>query len=184
MKKILFSLIIASIFLTACGKYTVDIPNLPPELKAKWELELDENLAKYDDTTDPYARSQVASEIGFRYMNLGKYGKAIPYYEEVLSYDNVHFPALTNLAYMYEEVGEITKALEYEKRLYEANPTNKEVVGDTIRLLNKNYQFDDAKKLLTTYALHSNNGDPQFIDEMFKSIADAGAKAVADFGRK
>ncbi|MFA5820636.1 MAG: hypothetical protein WC873_00775 [Candidatus Gracilibacteria bacterium] len=179
MKKILLSLaIISLLLLTSCGKYTVKIENLPPELKAKWEKELDENLAKYDDANDPYAKSQLASEVGFRYMNLGKYSKAISYYEEVLAYDNVHFPALNNLAFIYEEVGEIQKALEYEKRLYEANPLNKEVVGDTVRLLVKNYQFEDATKLLTTYTINSKNEDPQFISDTLQFIIDSRDEAT------
>lgn len=175
--KLLSLFIVTLLILTACGKdpFTADVSYQPQEVRQKNEKLLKEYLEKYEKAGEESEKSALATEVGFFYLQLGNYRQAIKYYEEVIQYDAVHFPALNNLAYMYEEAGDFEKALEYEKRLYEANPTNREVVSDTIRILVENKRFDEATGVLEAFSRYdksTGNNYTQFIGDQYSYIFD------------
>jgi len=166
---------------SACGtNYTVDISNMPAAQKEQHEKLLKEYQDKYDAEQDEDKKAEYASEIGFRYMNLGQYGKAIKYYKEVLAAFPSDYTALTNLSVMCEEVGEIEKALEYQQRIYENDSLNPNVIARTIKLLAKNYQFDDAVSVLETFAkTDAAKDNVLFISDQFSFIQEERNKAAA-----
>ena len=142
-----------ALVLTACGsKYQIDISEMPDELRLQHQERLQNSLSQYESAEDEQIKIEAAAEAAIQYMNLGNYAEAIDYYKEVLEYDNFFYVALNNIAYMYEEVGEKEKALEYELRLYESNQMDFEVVRDTIRLLVKNKKYDEAVNVLTAFS--------------------------------
>lgn len=173
--------------LTACVKdpYTIDVSYLPPATQEMHQKLIQENLAKYNSATDATAaaeKSKLAEEIGFHYMTLGNYTEAIKYYEKVLDFDKVHFVALNNLAYMYETAGKLDKALEYQKRLYEANNTNKSVVEDVIRILVENGRFSDAQGVLEAFSKYDKSSGvnyTKFISDQFTYISSEKTKKQA-----
>jgi tetratricopeptide (TPR) repeat protein len=177
--KILSVMALSAVLFTACGKYTIDISDMPEEQRIAHEQYLEEHLEIYNTTDSDLGRTNAAAEIGNRYMNLGQYKNAIKYFEEVLEFDAIHFPALNNLAVIYERVEEYEKALEYELRLYDANSTNKEVVTDTIRLLVLNERHDDARGVLEAFSAYDKTTGPnytQFIGDQFGYIFDSSAE--------
>jgi len=160
---ILGLLLLTAIFSACSSKYTVAKENMPEEVRQKLEASLKEATAPGD--------------IAYLKMELGDYGEAIDLYKEVLESNPTDFPALNNLAVMYEEVGEIQEALTYEKILYTANSLNREVISDTIRLLIANKQFQDAQGVLQAYAVTPSGGeDPSFISDQYQLIYDASAQ--------
>ncbi|MFH1251642.1 MAG: tetratricopeptide repeat protein, partial [bacterium] len=170
-RKYILILSMTPILLGGCTSYKIDISDMPEEQVQQNKTALNENLEKHDAAIDPAEKVGYAEEIGFRYMILGEYDKAISYYKEVLEYDNAHYPALTNIAVMYEEVGEIKKALEYEKRLYEGYPDYLEVNGDLIRLLLADGQVEEATKVIDTLAnAQKGQENPSFIKEQNEAI--------------
>lgn len=171
MKK-LISLVLLTITvftLSACGgnKYRIDISDMPQEMKAQEEQKLADALELYkEEAPDTLAKIDRIAEVGFRYMALGQYDNAIPYYEEVLELDPNHVPALNNLADMYEEVGEIEQALEYAVRLHESDPGWTEGVRDLVRLYTENSQPEEASRLLEEFAKTENGlSSTEFIEE-------------------
>lgn len=156
-------IILTGVFSGCSSKYTISKADMPDDVRQKLEASLKEATAPGD--------------IAYLEMELGNYGKAIDLYKEVIAANPTDFPALNNLASMYEEVGEVKEALTYEKTLYEANSLNREVISDTIRLLLANNQAQDAQGLLQTYATTPEGGsDPTFISDLYQSIVDAGKK--------
>lgn len=180
--KLISFAILGLLTFTACAKdpYMVDISYLPKETQQKHQQLLKESQEQYNKATDPAEKSKFATEVAFNNMTLGNYREAINYYQKVLEFDAVHFPALNNLAYMHEEAGDLVKALEFEKRLYEANNTNKEVVEDTIRILVKNKMFNDAQGLLEAFSKYNKssgeNKYTQFVGEQYGYIQESKAK--------
>jgi len=172
MKKIL-SIALITITFTACNTYKPDTSGFSEEYKQKEQAFLDDFKIKYNNASTNDEKEEFAFEIGFRNMNLGNYKNAIKYYDIVLSYNPAHPQALNNLAVMYEEMGEIEKALKYEQQLYNTNPTNVEIVGDTIRLLVKNEQFNDAHGVLDTFAgTAEGKNQAEFLSEQMQYIVD------------
>ena len=174
MKKILLSsLLITLLLFSACtqNKYIIDISDMPEEVKQNHEDLLKQHLEKYNESNDPGEKALLAEEIGFRYMNLGNYEKAIFYYNEVLQEYPSYYQALNNLAYMYEEVEEIAKALEYQQKLYENDSTNMQILSGVIRLLVKNNQSDDALSVLEVFA-RTDIGmeNKKFVSDQFEYI--------------
>ena len=172
MKRISITIAIVTLFavaLTACGMQ-VDTSNMPNEMREDYEQKLETYMEDYKNGEEAL-KVEAAVEIGFIYMNLGDYDKAIAYYEEVLEYDAMHFTALNNIAVMYEEFDKIEEALEYQIRLYDANPLSKEVNGDIIRLLVANDELDKAQGVLETFAANDTEGEHiQWISEQFGSL--------------
>ena len=179
MKKIL-TIVLLAIALTACGsKYKPDTSGFTEDYKNKEQAFLNDFKSKYNAAENKDDKEKYAFEIGFRHMNLGDYDNAIKYYKIALDYNPIHFQALNNLAVIYEEMGEIEKALKYEQQLYNKNTTNIEVVRDTIRLLAKNAQFKDAQGVLETFmATDTGKVQSNFFDEQMASLKDIEADAI------
>lgn len=163
-----------AISMTACdGKYDVDSSHLSDENREKQETLLEEALELYKVADNPVGKANAAFNAGFHYMILGKNTKAIGYYEEVIAVDPVHYPALTNLSSIYEEAGEVDKALEYTTRLYDhdANKTTPEVIRDMVRLLTVNGKQEEARMVLKDYALtEAGQKDGLFIADQYSLI--------------
>lgn len=182
LKLISFAILVMLTF-TACAKdpYMVDISYLPKETQQKHQQLLKESQEQYNKATDPAEKSKFATEVAFNNMTLGNYREAINYYQKVLEFDAVHFPALNNLAYMHEEAGDLVKALEFEKRLYESNNTNSAVVEDTIRVLVKNNMFNDAQGVLEAFSKYNKssgeNKYTKFVSDQFAYIMEAKTKS-------
>lgn len=180
MRKTVISaiLLLATGILSACNDYTVDRSYLTQEAREKEEAQLAIALDNYEKSATDKDKADNAFEVGFRYMTLGEYEEAMDYYKIVLEYDAVHFPVLNNMAVMYEELGDIKTALEYEKKLYDNNPTNTEVVSDTIRLLVKNKQFNDAQGVLEKFTGSAEGkANLAFISEQYEYISSERNKA-------
>jgi len=186
MKKNLKHLLLATtlislLVLPGCAnKFVVDISNMPAEWKANNEKILNEFISKYENPKDNNEKITATFEIGFRYMNLGRHDKAIPYYEEVLESNPLDFATLNNLARIYEEAEEIQTALEYQQKLYNNNSTNMQVIAETIRLLLKNNQTNDAQGVLETFARTEKGKEAsnlQFVSDQFELIQGEKAKA-------
>lgn len=176
MKKIINLALLALILttLTACGtNYVVDISDMPEDQRLRHEQFLATALENYENAETDSEKSLQAFETGFQYMALGQHGKAIPYYEEVLQYDAVHYPVLTNLAYIYETAGEIEKALEYEQRLYDRYYTEyAEVNRDMVRLLLANGQIEKATQVVDALAeIDLGKNSPKFVEDLYEKIA-------------
>lgn len=179
MKKTAIILLVA-LTLTACGaKYKPDTSGLTKEYKNKEQTFLNEFKGKYETAANDEDKEKYAFETGFRYMNLGDYDNAIKYYEIVLKYNSIHFQTLNNLAVIYEEMGDIEKALKYEQQLYNKNATNIEVVRDTIDLLVKHKQFVDAQGVLDTFAKTGEGKQQgQFLSEQMSYLKDEESKSM------
>ncbi len=185
MKKFAIITLTVLVLLTTAGcsqdPYVVDISYQSKEVQANNQKLLQESLDKYGKASTEDEKAGYATEIGFRYMQLGNYREAIKYYEEVIKNSPGHFAALNNIAAMYEEAGDLKKALEYEQKLYQDQSTNSEVVADTIRLLVKNSQFSDAQGVLDAFSKYDKKNGPNytdFISDQFSYIADAQAKTT------
>jgi len=174
--KITITALILTAF-TACGtpNYTIDISHMSEEQIQGYEQALADALSNYETAEDDLAKSEYAFEIAHKYMTLGQHGKSIPYYEEVLEFDAVHYPALSNLAYIYETAGEIKKALEYSTRLYnEYFKEHAEVNGDYVRLLLKDKQFDKAETAVDNLAqIELGKNNEGFVQSLYDEIQEA-----------
>lgn len=174
MKKIL-PIILSVLILTACGsKYIIDKPNMPEEYRENIEQQLNDAIEVYNNATGAYEKSDAAADVGMKYALLGNYRGAIPYYEEVLKGDPVHLVALMNLASMYEEVGGISKALEYQEILYENYSDIAEINRDYIRLLLADGQFDRAQEVVDALSVSEQaEGNEGFMQSLQESIDEA-----------
>lgn len=178
-KTFTISLLVLSIsLLAACNSgYTPDRSYMTQEQRAQEQKKLDEAIEKNKNATTDIEKIESASSIGFRNMNLGNYSEAINYYKKVIELDDANFPALNNLAAMYEEMGDITTAIKYIGMLYDRYTDNAEVNTDFIRLLIKNNQLVEATRVVEAYKLTEkakNNVD--FIKSLEKSIEEAKQK--------
>lgn len=181
MKKLTSIALIVTAFVlafTACGSYKPDTSGFTKEYIQKEQAFLDEFKGKYESATTDADKEKYAFEVGFRNMNLGNYEDAIDYYEIVLEYNPGHTQTLNNLAVIYEEMGDIEKALGYEQQIYNANTTNVEIIRDTIRLLVKNGQFSNANGVLDTFAItEESKNQAEFLSEQKQYLVDEEAKA-------
>lgn len=185
MKKIFLTLLAVTV-LAACGsQYVPDRSYMTPEQIELAQQDLEDALQKYEtvkdststDPADEVSKIDATASVGLRYMNLGDYDNAITFYEEVIELDPTHFPALNNLAVMYEEMGELDKAIEYVGELYNLYTDNAEVNSDFIRLLLANKQFEEAVRVVEAYKLTEKAiGNEEFIKSLEESIEKAKAK--------
>lgn len=180
MKKLtalIVSTILMGVILTGCSKYTVEKPELTKENIQQYEQAIEDGMGKLKnkDITD-VEKVETLQSIGVGYERLGKYNRAINYYEQILEIAPTNFIALNNLVAIYEEVGELNLAEKYVVMLYESykqdTNTNQEVVNDTIRILTKDKKFDQALNVLQEYA-RDFQGDMTegFISERFEFIS-------------
>ena len=171
-KQTIAVLLTSILVFTACG-YTVDISGMPEEQKQHHEELLAGLQDEYANAESDEEKVGFAGEIAFQDMMLGKYGKAIGKYEEVLKSNPINFVALNNIAVMYKEVGDVKSALEYIERLYDENFTNYGVVVDTIELLIENEKRDEALGVLQAFAKYDSQGDNNYtqnISDLFIKI--------------
>jgi tetratricopeptide (TPR) repeat protein len=182
MKKIIsiaLVLLAMVVTITGCNSYKPDTSGFTKEYVEKEQRFLNEFKNKYENATTDADKELYAFETGFRYMNLGKYTKAIKYYEIVLKLNPEHPQALNNLAVIYEEMSEFQKALTYEQKLYNKNATSTEVVMDTIRLLVKNKQLNDAQGVLDKFAsTEEGKSQGDFLSEQMQYLTEAREKAL------
>lgn len=172
------TLLALALTLTACGGYTPDRSYMTEEQVQYEEKQLTEATAKYNSATDSSAKVESASSIAFRNMNLGNYKEAIEYYKLVLESDSANFPALNNLAVMYEEMGDLDNAIKYQGELYNSYTDNAEVNSDFIRLLLANKQLVEAGRVVEAYKLTEKGAaNVEFAKSLEKSIEDAAKKA-------
>jgi tetratricopeptide (TPR) repeat protein len=163
-KTIIFLLSVLTIIsVTACtnSKYIEDVSSMNEEQRAKAEELLKNAETMYAEAETGMEKIEAAFEMGFRHMALGRNDRAIPYYEEVLGYDAVHYPALSNLANIHKKAEEYEKALEYEKELLEANPQNFEVVRDMVELYILIDQIKEGKQFVMDFSLTEKGAENQ-----------------------
>lgn len=177
MKKTLSILLVAITFLSACSNsMQVDKPNLSEEKVIQYQTVIKEGAVELKNKDlEQEEKVQLLFDIGLAHSRLGDYGKALDYYDQVLTIDPAHFQALNNAAALYEELDMYTEALEYLGPLhanYKDNTSfNRGVVDDTVRVLVKNNQFDDAQLILEDYASkYSSEETIAFISETFDFI--------------
>lgn len=157
--------------LSACGGYTPDRSYMSQEQKDQEQQKLNEAVERYETAANDTEKNENAASIAFRNMNLGNYSEAIKYYEQVIKSDPTHYPALTNLTVMYEEMGEISKAIEYEGMLYDYYTDNAEVNSDFVRLLIENNQFEEAGRVVEAFKLTEKAiGNEEFIKDLEETI--------------
>lgn len=160
--------------LSSNPKYTRDISSMSPENKAKEEKLLKENLPKIDSAKNNAEKVDALGEVGFIYMSLGQYDKAIPDYEKVLPLDPINYPALTNLAVMYEEVGEIQKALGYEQKLFQNYADDSQVLQDYVRMSVEIKDYVRAYDAVDAYSkTEKGKKNPDFVKAQQEFIAEA-----------
>lgn len=180
MKKTTIALILtllAGLFLAGCTKYAVDKPELTPEKTQQYEQAIKENQEKLKNAEiTEVEKTESLQSIGISYERLGQYDDAINYYEQILKIAPTNFLALNNLAAIYEEVEEFDMAKKYIEILYQYygkdTGTNQGVTTDVIRVLVKNKEFDEAKKVLEDYAISFQSLETgAFINDQFEYIA-------------
>lgn len=173
------SLSALTLILSACGTgYTPDRSWMPPEQKTSEQQKLNEAIEKYENAKDDTEKTESASSIAFRNMNLGNYDEAIKYYKIVIELDPSNFAALNNLAVMYEEMGNLDKAIKYIGELYNYYTDNAEVNSDFVRVLVSNGQFVEAQRVVDAFKKTekaANNQD--FIKSLEESIEQGKQKA-------
>ena len=177
MKKIILSLSIISLLISGCAsnKWDIKDPNAPEAYYKQHEKQLKDNQEKLDKDPENFT---LQFEKAFQLQALKRYTEAVKEYEKALEMAPDDFATLNNLAAIYEEVGEIEKALTYEQQLYNKNTTNIEVLRDTIRLLVKNKQFSDAYGVLDTFAkTEDGKKEGAFLSEEMTFIKDEEAKS-------
>ncbi len=178
MKKILISVLLLTLFLTACSQQTInwDIShdNMPEEVEAFHREQLETYLALLEE--DPYNKDYLF-EVAYRYGKLGDGKKSEEYYLKVLEITPNDQTTLNNLANLYEEVGDYEQASIVISDLFNLNQTSVEVVRDTVRILlkaGKDIQAQDALEIFAREIGDNANTEEmtQFISDTFQSILD------------
>lgn len=166
------------IILSACStSYDVKKSELTDDKAKAYTQQIDDAAKKLENKDVTNTEKVTAMQTqGIGYERLGQYDKAIEKYKELLAIAPTNFIALNNLSSIYEEVGEISLARKNVSMLYDTykndTQTNQGVLGDTIRILTKNKEFDLALQSLQEYAqnFQSNETTP-FISEQYEYIA-------------
>ncbi len=172
-KKITIILISTLFILVACSsKWQKPLSqDTPKEYIEKQENLIKKNLETLDQ--DP-ENAEAAFEVGFAYQQLNEFKKAIAYYEKVLKLVPAHFASLNNLADIYEQVEEYELAAKYIKKLYETNEADNEVIRDTVRILLKNNEPQNAQQALENFARKTKDTATteqiQMIGNLYESI--------------
>lgn len=174
MKKI-FAIGLVVLSFTACGSaYQADRSYMTEEQKTVEQQKLDEASEKYKNAKDEKEKTEAASSIGLRNMNLGNYDEAIKYYEEVLEAIPNDYAAANNLSVMYEEMGDFPQAIEYIGVLYDYYTDRPEVNNDFVRLLVANKQFVEAQRVIDAFKKTERAKDNE---DFIKSLEEMTTKA-------
>ncbi|MFH1375862.1 MAG: tetratricopeptide repeat protein [Patescibacteria group bacterium] len=176
-RKIIAATLVLTFALAGCGsQYRVEREGMPDELKTKMEQQIEAGEAALAATEDATDKIIPLLDIAFAYDQLGRFDKAIPYYEQMLEIDPVSFQALNNLGVIYEEVGEYRKAAEHYGKLLNTNPSNMEVLSDTVRALMAMGHFVDAQDTLEKFTEYNQNASEEmltFISSQYEKIRQA-----------
>ncbi len=115
-------------------------------------------------------------KVAYAYEQMEVWGKAKKWYEKLLKIDPENFKAHGNLAQIYENEGRFEMAAQHIREYYVSAPLNMEGVRDTVRILIKAAEYDQAQEALEYYATNSDQTDESqiiFISELYESIAQA-----------
>lgn len=162
--------------LSACSSYDVERPELTQEKIQTYNQQIEDSEKKLENKDINNADKLMTIQTqGIAYERLGKYDNAIEKYKEILEIAPTNFIALNNLSAIYEEVGDTKEARKYVSVLFDTykmdTQTNQGVVGDTIRILSKNQEFDAASNVLMDYAKNFQSKETgPFISEQFEYI--------------
>lgn len=157
MKKksiILSTFLVASLLLSACNndKWQGDISHLDQGwIDRQYEL-IDEFEQKLEENPDDY---EALFEIGFRYDQLEDFKKAAEYYKKTLEVNPDWLVAYHNLASVYEKVEEYDLAAENIMIYFQNNQDNSDALKDTVRILLKADDPENAQIALDNYAMQT-----------------------------
>lgn len=171
-------LILSSLtILSACSSsYDVERPELTQEKIQTYNKQIEESSKTLENKDLSNSEKLLAIQTqGIAYERLGQYDQAIQKYKELLETAPTNFIALNNLSAIYEESGDIKEARKYVTQLFDSykmdTSTNQGVVGDTIRILSKNKEFDLAMTVLQDYARAFQSDETStFISEQYEYI--------------
>lgn len=175
MKIKIFALsLLAALTLTACNNnWEIDTSGLEPGFIEHKKGLIEKNMATLEEKPDDFT---AIFEIAHGYQMIGEYRKSIEYYEKTLALDPGYFSTLNNMADIYEQVEEYDLAAKYIKDLYNRNQSNQDVVTDTVRILLKAGEPDNAKVALESFIQavkdEQKEVNPQLISDLFQSIVD------------
>ncbi len=166
--------LILSLILTGCGSNysNIEKPTLTDEQKSEYEKTVEDNLTilEQKDLAED-AKYQALVELAVNNEYLGNYDEAINYYKQILEISDSDFLALNNLSNLYEKLEEYDLASQYVKFLNKYYKDKQSVVKDTIRILIKNKEFDNAQLVITEYAQNYQSPETQtFISDEFDFI--------------
>lgn len=165
--------IIALVALSACTdiKWNQRDPEMPEEYVQQQEGKVQEHLEILKN--DP-ENLESLNRLGFSYYSLGNLKESEKAYLKILEIAEAHYPALSNLATIYEDVEDYESAAIYIKRLYENNPNVPEVIRDAVRILLKADEPNNALSSLENFArIRKQNEDTsanQLISDLYGSI--------------
>jgi Flp pilus assembly protein TadD len=165
--------IIALIAFSACtdSKWNQRDPEMPAEYVTQQEAKIQEHQDVLKE--DPENIDSLA-ELGFYNYSLGNLKESEQAYLKVLELAENHYPALSNLATIYEDVEDYDSAANYIKRLYQNQPNTPEVMKDTVRILLKADDPAGAQSALENFARVRQADDDtsanQLISDLYSSI--------------
>jgi len=166
MKKLLIICSLSLVLLSSCSnKWDQRDPDMPKEIVARNEEMLEKAMNLLDENPKDVDGLFGA---GFCYQQLGDWKEAVKYYEKVLVIEPTNWATLNNLAYMYETMGDYSKSAEYIKLLYQSDPTGIETIKDTVRILIKAGDSENALKALENFSTVTI--DPKSPDEDLQNL--------------
>lgn len=150
--KPLFAILVLTLLLTSCGKYSVEV-SLTPEQVTTYESQIAESqmILGAEASTDA-EKISAYDTMGFAYQMMGDYKEALDLYEDALRLNPRDFIALNNSAVIYEDVGDLERASRFILVLYTENPTNQQVVSDFIRIYVELGDTETAMTALESFA--------------------------------
>lgn len=187
MKKTLTIFLSATLLLSACGTTDSMIvePKISEEKQEEYRELIEESETKLNGDLEEQDLIEVYFDLALGHDRLGQYGTAIEYYNKVLEINPQSYPALNNAASLYEELEMYPEALSYLDDLHsyykDEETYNQSIVKDSIRVLVKDKNFDQAKMVLEEYAVNYTTPETQgFISNQFEFISRSRAAHEAE----